>query len=405
MDSTILLERAQRCGEWMLRNQVVDRLDANRGRGIQYYNFRSGALEWTAGWLTGIMTMGLCALHRRTQDERYRQAAEFAGHYLMSLQVLDSREKRYYGAFRELTPQSIEFAPRDATSAAWGLIWLYNLTGKAEYLDRALLFGEWHMEYGMHAGWPLYAFYMDPSLEDFYAQGSFQSGTGLFYHDLFIASGDARFIDRGLRPIASNYRDRFFRKDGSLVMERDAFTGRIVGEESPSQEGLGFMHLYNDDFGAAMLQAASDLFGDESYRETARHYALWLASVQRPDGTFPGGLECVSGVPVSLMYFNDLGGYYNDERLLRARDRALSKLLSLQCGRADDPRCDGAFAGGNGALPPGAEAEDEVVHMRTTGYALMALLKQESPLAPIWLGRHNPPFVDPLRKGTHRLVW
>ena len=72
--------------------------------------------------------MGMLALFRRTGDERYLQAAELAGRYLMSLQVLDQRDTLYYGTLRRIIPQSIEFAPRDATSEAWGLAWLYNAT-------------------------------------------------------------------------------------------------------------------------------------------------------------------------------------------------------------------------------------------------------------------------------------
>lgn len=386
------------CSEWILGNQIQDRQDANRGRGLRCYDQATGTKTLTGNWQTGTLCMSMLAMYKRTGDEKYLEAAEFAGHYIMSLQVVSRDDERYYGAIRELTPQSIEFAPRDATTAAWGLVWLYEATKNQKYLRRAELFGRWHMRFGMHDGWPLYACYMDHELEDFYSQGAFQSGTGLFYHDLFMVSGDSSFIEKGLRPIAEKYRDDFFYEDGQIISSRDPFTRKV----SSSQEGRG-MHAYNDDFGAAMLQAAADLFKDESYRETAYRYALWLSSEQRDDGGFSDNIH--SGTPVALMYFNDLGTYYKDEKLLKARDKALEKLLSMQVFDTGDSQLDGAFSGKYEGSKELFDKNSICVNMRTTGYSLMALLKLSGELNDIWLGRFNPEFVDPQTKGMHNLIW
>jgi hypothetical protein len=404
MDKKLLLERATLCGEWMLTNQVTDRLDANRGRCIRCYGSKSGVLGRTGNWLVGSLCMSLCALYRRTGEEKYLRAAEYAGHYILSLQVMDARQTRYYGAIREITPQSIEFAPRDATTAGWALVWLYRTTKNPLYLDHAILFGEWHMQHGMLDGWPLYACFMDPAIDDFYAQGSFQSGTGLFYHDLFLTTGDARFIEDGFRPIAVNYRDRFIHEDGHVIQERAAFTGEITSREPPPLQDKSSMHLYNDDFGAAMLLAAADFFKDETFRESARRHALWLAGMQNSEGSF--GELFPSGVPVSLMTFDDLG-HDEDAILSEARDKALEKLLSMQCRDTGDPMLDGAFRGAFESYTGCIQQPDEIcVHMRTTGYALMALLKLESELPDIWLGRHNPRFADPVHTGAlPNLIW
>ena len=405
MDRNELLDRALLCGEWMLANQVTNRLDANRGRCVRCYGSKSGVLGMTGNWLVGSLCMGLCALYRRTGEEKYLRAAEYAGRYILSLQVMDQRQPRYFGAIREITPQSIEFAPRDATTAAWALVWLYRTSKNALYLDGAVLFAEWHMRHGMLDGWPLYAFYMDPAMEDFYAQGSFQSGTGLFYHDLFLTTGDARFIEKGFRPIAVNYRDRFFHEDGHVIQERAAFTGEITSPEPPDLQASDGMHHYNDDFGAAMLQAAADFFKDDSFRDTARRYARWLAERQDSEGGF--GEKFPSGVPVALMTFDEIGGHYDDPILLAAKDKALDKLLSMQCRDTGDPLLDGAFRGAFESYTGSTQQLGEIcVHMRTTGYALVALLKQESDLSDIWLGRHNPRFTDPVQTGeTHDLIW
>ena len=344
--------------------------------------------------------MGLLALYKRTGDERYYHAAELAGRYIVSLQVMD-REDEYFGAIREITPQSIEFAPRDATSGAWGLVWLYEATRNPLYLKRAKLFGDWLVGKGMYQGWPLYAIYMDDSLPHFYSRGSFQSGAGLFLHDLFRMSGDPKYIEKGLAPIARIYRDHFIKDDGSLVLERDPFTDKITSPK-PRQEKLPG-HAFNDDFGAAMMIAASRLFDDQSYLEKAQRYAHWLASVQDEDGGYLGG-EVPAAVPVSEMTFRDLGRIMNDTKLLEAGEKTLGKLLDMQYLDTGDPCIDGGFQG----LYEGKEPDRwgrTCVNMRASAYALMALLKAESDLEDIWLGIHNKPFQDHRWIGMHDLVW
>lgn len=395
IDKKKVLESALKCAEWQIKNQVTDRQDANRGRFIRSYDQASGSLVYTGNWQTGAALMALLSCYRRTQDERYLQAAELAGHYIMSLQVLDKHNPRHYGTIRELTPQSMEYAPRDATTAAWGLVWLYNFTGKGEYLRRAVLFGDFHLKYCMCEGWPLYSCYMEKEFANFYARGAFQSGTGLFFHDLFMASEDPRYIELGMRPIADNYLKYFIQPNGEINQQFEIFTWEKTAE-SIQDNVSPCMHMFNDDFGAAMLQAASDLFKDEKYRKGARKYALWLAEHQDSDGGFCGGAH-PSGIPVALMYFNDLGRYYKDEKLLDARDKALHKLLSMQYSETGDLRLDGSFSGkyeGPADFPGGG---DVCVNNRTSAYALNALIKLESDVENIWLGHNNKKFVDPLK--------
>ncbi len=399
-DKQKLYEAAKKCAEWEIGNQVNNREDANRGRFIRCYCQDNSYLNYTGNWQTGSALMSLLAMYQRTNDPKYLESAELAGSYIMSLQILDTRTPRYYGAIRELTPQSIEFAPRDATTAAWALVWLYNVTKKEEYLNRAILFGEFHLKYCMHEGWPLYACYMDRDLGNFYARGSFQSGTGLFYHDLFMASDDPRYIEFGMRPIADNYLKYFVKENGAIVLERDIFTW-TEKEESIQPGVTPDMHMYNDDFGAAMLQTASDIFHDEKYRKAAFTYAQWLAEYQQDeDGGFAGGVH-PSAVPTALNYFYDLGNYYNDKKLLKACEKTLNKLLSMQLEDTGNSQLDGGFRGKN-------ESADQTgkglcVNNRTTSYALIALLKLESKLENIWLGRYNKHFVDPLKTGTYIL--
>jgi len=403
-----ILDAALKCAEWQINNMVSDRIDANHGRFIQCYDQASGFMNYTSGWQTGAALMGLLAAYRKTGETRFLEAAEYAGHYIMALQVLDQRDPRYYGTMRELTPQSIEFAPRDAVTAAWSLIWLYNFTGNDEYLYRAVLFGNFHLKYCMCEGWPLYAFYMEKHLPNFFARGSFQSGTGLFYFDLFMASEDARYIESGLRPIAENYLKYFVKDNGEITQEREIFTWNQE-EESEQKNVTLNMHMFNDDFGAAMLQTASDLFKDEKYRGGAYKYAQWLTEHQDDDGGFCNSAH-PSGVPTALMYFHDLGQYYNDKTLLNARDKSLEKLLSMQYHDTGDSRLDGGFIGEYEGPKDFSGGGDMCVNNRTTSYALSALIKQGSDVEDIWLGRNNKKFVDPLKKcmrtqKLHNLKW
>lgn len=383
----ILFTAAEKTASWMMNNQVTNRLDSNKGRTINSYSAESGYLEFTTSWQTGGVCMGLLAMYKRTGEKQYLDQAELAGRYVMSLQVMDHRQPRYYGAFRECTPQSLEFCPRDATTAAWSMVWLYEATRNPEYLDRAVLFGNWHLQYGMYDGWPLWAIIMDGQ-DDLYAKGSFQSGTGLFYHDLFMVSGDVRYIDHGLKPIARRYRDDFFRPDGSVIGVRDIFNNRDRTVKRLDCREFD-MHQYNDDFGNAMLQAAADMFGDESYRETALKFAHWLAEHQDTDGGFRNN-QVPSAVPMSLMYFHDLGNFYQDKKLLDAKDKTLQKLLSMQFANTGNQRLDGGFKEAEGI--PG----EFCINMRTSMYALIALLKVESRLENIWLGGNNRKFHDRL---------
>ena len=398
-----VIECAIECAEWQIRNQVKNRQDANRGRFIRSYDKASGSLIYTGNWQTGTVLMSLLSVYRRTEDKKYLEAAEYAGHYLMSLQILDKHEPRYYGAIRELTPQSMEMDPRDATTAAWGLVWLYNFTGEEEYLRRAVLFADFHLKYCMIEGWPQYSYYMEKKFPNFYARGSFQSGTGLFYYDLFMASEDCRYIEFGLRPIADNYLKYFIKDNGEIIQEREIFTWNVEAE-SEQKDVTPAMHMFNDDFGAAMLQTASDLFKDEKYRNGAYRYAQWLANHQDKGGGFCGGSH-PSAVPIALMYFHDLGRYYDDGNLLKAREKALEKLLAMQYRNTGDGRLDGAFKGryeGPKDFPGGGET---CVNNRVTSYALSALIKLESNVEGIWLGRNNKKFVDPLKACARNQKW
>lgn len=390
MDKIAVLDAAKKCAEWLLSNQITNRIDANKGRFLSYYDLslkEKNAFAYTTSWDTGCALNGLLALYKRTGEQRYLDAAELAGHYIMSLQIMDPRDKKFYGAIRECTPQSVEFCPRDATSGAWALVWLYETTGNQEYLDRAVLFGEWMMEYGMFEGWPRWAVMTDGQ-DHFYAKGSFQSGVGLFFHDLFMQTHDPRYIAKGMRPIAETYIRDFLRDDGSIILTREIMSNKLFIEGAdPKGRPMEFdMHCYNDDFGCAMLLRAADIFDDPKYDDAALRFAHYLARVQDPDGDFGKGLA-PSAMPQALIYYHDLGEKFNDAALLAARDRTLDALLKFQFKDLGDAKIDGAF-------PAEGHKGQNICNMRASMYALTALLHVESDIEGVWLGRANKKFCD-----------
>lgn len=394
MDKSIIFDRVKLAVDFMLRHQVINRLDANQGRTLNVYNSVSGLEYYTTSWETGAFMACLLAMYKRTGDPMYLDRAEHAGHYIMSLQVMDNRDLSRYGAFRECTPQSVEFCPRDATTAAWCLVWLYEATKKAEYLDRAVLFAEWHLRNGMCGGWPLWAIFMDENNFKYYAKGSFQSGTGLFYHDLFMQTNDPRYIEQGLRPIAEIYIRDYFNEDGSIIIERSIFSNQPQ-KRADDHSVEANMHHFNDDFGNQMLMAASDIFKDEKFRDHARKFARYLSSIQLEDGNFFNGKNTVSSaVAQALMYYDELGRYYNDPVLLAAAEKTFKKALDMQLLDTDDPKLYGAFEGMPDKTCPDPR---KLIQMRTNAYMVIALLKVEGKIKNFWLGgEHNTPFVDPL---------
>ncbi len=396
ISSEVLLKAAEKTAGWLIGNQPQSRTNANRGRFLQSYDPAKpvpAELSYSTSWDTGCSLCGLLALWKRTGKAEYLEAAEKGGRYIMSLQVLDPREKQFYGVFRECTPQSLEFCPRDATSAAWALIYLAEATGNSEYLDRARLFGDWMIEYGMYDGWPRWAVLMDGQ-DHFYARGTFQSGVAAFFHDLFMATHELRFIDRGMEPIVRQYRDEFFTEDGGTILCKDIFTKKIHAYQTAGKDkSVEFeMHQFNDDFGNIALMRAAELFGDESYRRRAYEFAKYLMRNQDEDGNFGRG-SIPSAVPQAIIYYNDLGEYYKDEEMLAARDRSIEKLLSMQFDAPEDKMLNGAFpdesCGRKGH-------SDKYCGLRCTMYALSALLHVESDIPEVWLGRVNKKFVDPL---------
>lgn len=139
----------------MAKNQVTHRADANHGRLLMFKNIQTGKAALSTNWLTGFSSMVFQSMYSVTLEEPYLVHKQAALDYLETLQILDPRIPRNVGAFREVTPQSKGCHPRDGLSAAWAFLCDYYHTQRRDSLERAELFANWLLTYGMKGDWPL----------------------------------------------------------------------------------------------------------------------------------------------------------------------------------------------------------------------------------------------------------
>lgn len=382
MGESAYFEAAIRCADWMVRNQCNDPgSDANTGRFLGYYRIGTDQRSLTHSWTTGVCMFGMLLAHKRTGDARYLAAAKLGAAHLKTLQVLDQRNPRFFGALREATPHSRFCYPRDALTGAWALIWLFEETRDADLRDRARLFSDWFLDHAMLRGWPAWDFRFEMpeevGYEVDYTMGNFHGGSAGFFHDYARITGDTTRLDRGLRFIADTVVERFLGEDGRFVTAIDRETGECLDGMDSERHRSGYkrMHQFNDDFASVALLQAHAYYGDAIYLERAEAHARWLMSEQQPDGGFGSPQVAVASAtaPILLLDLHKLTG---KQEYLDAAHQAGRNLLTLQIDKPGDPLCHGAFLGyDDGVFDP--KASRAMVNIRDAGYALLALLRLE----------------------------
>ena len=164
-DKAGLLISAALAGDWLVNNQekrTLGREPFSGDYGRWLYEYKTPDKFWRGSvcWTTGTGIMGLALLHERTGLAKYRDAIDRAASYLKSLQVLDSRHPRTFGALREINQQSTYIFPRDGSTAGiGGYLALYRITGDKDYLARAQLYGDWFLKNAINpnTNWPAYS--------------------------------------------------------------------------------------------------------------------------------------------------------------------------------------------------------------------------------------------------------
>lgn len=372
------LARAVQLADWFVANQVTRTHLADRGRYANLVPFGATLgpdwhpIHFTNNWPTAMAAISLLMAHRRKRDHRYLDSAVLAGGYIKSLQVLDRRDRRIFGAFREETPQTQGCHPRDALSAAWGLLHLYQVTGDEDCLWRARTFAAWFSRHAMKDGYPAHTINFEKQAGDKWLMGVFHGGSPLFLFDLHRVTGEARWRRAGL-AICDTWLRTFLREDGSLRVAVDEKTGRDApppaGDVGPS------MHSLNDDFASLAMLRAYRLTGRRRYLEGVERFMAWVLRIQRADGAF-GDPPVKSAAPMLIMELLDAYRLTRNPAYRQAAMRSVPYFLSLQELKSADPRYHGAFYD----MDP--RNNDQTVRqwlgVRSSAYALAALLRLES---------------------------
>jgi hypothetical protein len=374
MTTTRYQDAALKAGDWLLKTQRTKYDDANRGRFFYAVNLETGYIELSTGWQTGFAVIALLSLHRLSGEKRHLEAAKLGIDYIKTLQVLDPRRKNLIGAIREETPQTNWLHPRDALSAAWAMLAYGTYANDRDCLERAVLFGDWLMSYGMRGDWPLCTVNLGPGGHDSDdLQGSFQSGGILFFIDLYKATQDMRYYDMALR-MSNYYVENFIDDSGRITVLIDPI-GNNPGVNDNDKWPLAWqrMHQVNDDFGGIALAGSYELFRQESYRQRLSAYFAWLQAAGNGDGSFLEPVMEVGSatVPIFLNSYAKLAPQSEQPAIETLRTQSLDFLLSLQ-QHVEADNVNGAFLGMDNKCRDGL---GKWVNIRCSAYAIIALLQ------------------------------
>jgi len=371
-------QAAVRAGEWYLRNQVQDPLDANRGRYLYCREIPTKTFERSTGWQTGFGVFVMISLHRLTGEQRYLDSAALAMEYIKSLQILDARNPSRFGALREETPQTNWMHPRDAVSAAWALLGYGQYVKDADCLERARLYADWMLQYAFVGDWPLATIWLGAGgLETNDLRASCQSGGILFFHDMYDATQDFRYRDAAWR-MSEYYARHFLSEQGELETLIDPVGNRKASFDDWPKSWRE-MHQVNDDFGGIAMVRSIEVFQQPLHRERLRAFAQWLVAWQKPSGGFmEPEMEVGSAtVPIFLHAYRRIATPAERTQYDEVCRKALAHLLSQQ-QTSDDPQVDGAFLCLDNKCRFG---QGRWVNIRCTSYAVIALLMQSGQAA------------------------
>ena len=363
-------EAARLSAYWFLQNQNTPSQpwggvynSADEGRFLYEYYPTTG---WSRGMGVWGQTLGIFSLLalRETGIDLSVQARGVAGacllgairaaRYMMTLQILDTRDERRFGAFREHNPQASFSFPRDAATGAFGLLALYRLTHEQEYLERARMFCKWYMTYGSDKqGWPVVTFpFTTCQPKDQHLAGLWQVGGGLAYYYLSELTGEREWVEQGLRPIVER----------SLTMFDDS-------NQANGKGGMADLHgLHgNDDFATMTMLAAYQAFGEKKYLDRFARNVSMLMACQHADGSFRNFAGCfMAGLTMldALQLGDELPKSLDRKAVTDAVARAADFGLTVQETQLRDPR---AFGGMYGQSM--YQVARDRIHQRSTGYA------------------------------------
>lgn len=377
MKSQAVLKKAKALADWFVENQVKSGHYADRGRFANEVTVgkKPYKIVYSTNWTTGMTCISLVMMWERTKDDRYLSAAKLSGEYLKSLQVLDQRNKAAFGLFRETSPQSKECHPRDALSAAWGLLYLYKVTKESDYLERVNIFANWFSKYAMKNNYPAWTSFTEKNKPSYWQQGSFHGGSPLFFFDLYAVTKQKKWLGVGLK-ICKKWKQLFLKADGSIRIEIDPKTGKDMTGKGTDLNHIGWqdMHKVNDDFTAQAQMRAYKLTGDKQYLETAQRYLDWVLTIQQPKGYF-GKVPVNSAAATLILELMDIYQITKQKKYHDAMLKSVPHFFTLQETKSKDKRFAGGFYCIHGDYIHNSRIN---LGVRTSCYALAALLRLEN---------------------------
>ena len=355
-----MLEFCRLAGGWYVNNQNTNAHpwggaanSADQGRFLYEYCPATGECRGNGVWGQGVAIMGLLALAKRLDwaGAAYHEAALAAGRYLMSLQILDQRDERLFGAMREANPQWEWLYPRDGATGGMGLCVLYRETKEEEYLYRARTFADWYIRNAMNKdGWPAYSFDFNKREGEWREPGVWQAGAGLMFYYLYRLTGEKRYLEEGLRPLMAGYK-------------------RICAKS----EGLD--ELGQDDFAAITAMGACLIYNDAKLLGYVQRRAQVTLKNQDADGSCPG----LAGEYMAGLTWHNFCQFVREKKLrqsLAPYEKAIQKVAEFAPTIQErGPRDMRAYGGLYGQTPFGVSRT--VIHHRSVGYALIFMLRCE----------------------------
>jgi len=372
------VEKFRRAGlsaaRWFVNSQCLTRKpywDANHGRFIYTRYLPDGRTVLGLNWTQARGIFVLLAGWELTREAAFLKSALLAGEYIKALQIYDSPDEphRQY-AIREQIPQSSYAAPRDATEACLGLLFLYRATGREDYLRRAVDYERWFKANAWGpSGWPVGRVHLDRRKRDV-TIGSYQAGDGPMFYYLHKATGRRAYLD-GLVRLGRQTVRRFLRADGAIVSRR-------LDAHHTDKAGV----VLNDDGMMVSLLCASLATGDQRYLRACLRHGRWiLDNVKSP-------LKILSALPCMCTFLIELSAVTGDESY---RDWSASMLekhvLPLQVRNRADPMSNGAFRGEDEPVKyygPSRARKTDFITTRVTCYSALACLKLAGIVGPYY---------------------
>lgn len=375
--------RALLGADWFIHTQTISRKpawDANHGRVPYNVHLPTGTVVGGLSWSQGRAIMCLLGAWELSGGKpAYLEAAVRCGTYLcQALQVMDARDPRSFGAFREEVPASRFCYPRDAIEAAFGLLLLHVATGDRDYLERCTIFADWYLTQAVDpaVNWPRGTVDFDDPGRDPHALRFFQAGGVPFFWHLYGITGTKRYLTSGVRMMADGLLERFVDADSGAIRSPAADAHHAVKQGA-------IPVAINDDGASIALTCAHLAFGtkrDGKYLEAAQRYGRWLTTAcPRPIPLWAApGLHVVS--------LTEIAALTGDTDCAAFARRLMAGHVRNQVIAPDQPDRHGAFRGEDEPADwyvKGGRGEDFLT-TRSTAYGTLALLRLAGIVGPAY---------------------